>query len=413
MKISPITLIKGVFNNTYRQNDEKNSFAGDAHLNRFAAFIEIPNWRKVALLLTDDSNKTQPLLMPQTWGNLGKKFVGWQDNVRTIKKVRNIFLAVFFFVPINLATVLIRTPINIVRLFTEFLPALVWTAAAFKLRAILMAEEKTPGAIALGIFLGIIYAAGYLIALASRSITNPVNALMGAWMHGSKHALIKNKYLRVFIGASLAITSLAFTIIGFTLLAGIPAIQAGVAALLHYVASVLPQVMAALSGIGMFAAKAVSTLLWFAPAVGQFLAAGVAAMPELLGIAGLAALLMPTLGNLLSPMIVRFQKNWHAPQMKQSNDLSKFMMMGVDSETEPALRSLPAYLPSSYTKVHRGGVNLTSFRPIDELPVAKPVASSLAPVDVGSNDEPEVSLSEAEANATTPRRRSLSASSSE
>jgi len=429
--LSPLLLLKVAFRNTYMPNDVKNFSNEYGNLDYLAGFIEIPNWRKKTgkqeeLSFVDGSKQTRLLVEKQTWGNLGKKFVGWQDNVSTIKKVRNIFLAIFFFVPINLATVLIRTPINIIRLFTEFLPAVVMIATHHKLKNILefkikmpelppgaalglgslnqrdiaKLKRRSPGTIALGVLLGIIHAVALLIVLASRSMTNPVRAFMGAWHTGYMHSLIKNKYLRIFVGAALAITTLAFTIIGFTLLAGIPAIQAGAAALLHYAASVLPQVMAVLSGVGLFAAKVVSALLWFAPAAGQFLAAGVAAMPELLGIAGLAALLMPTLGNVLSPKIVSFQENWYAPSEKKSNNWRSLV------ESEDARET-----PSSYREMHRGGVSLTSSRPSEELPAAKPVALSLAPVDVDTEGLDEAALSED--NAVTPRRRSLSASSSE
>ena len=412
--MNPLLLLKVAFRNTYLPNDTKNYSSEYSYLDYIASFIEIPNWRKKSGKKTEDIyygdglEQKQPLLKKQTWGNLGKKFVGWQDNVSTAKKVRNVFLAIFFFVPINLATVLIRTPINIVRLFTEFLPNFILAATWTKLREIGSAKKRSLGMAALAFLLGLIHVQAFFIGLASRSMTNPARAFMGAWQYGYGNPMIKNRYLRIFIGSYLAMTSLAFTIMGYTLLAGIPAIQAGAAALLHYAASVMPQVMAVLSGIGVITAKVATALLGSFPAAVQFIATSVAAMPELLGIAGLAALLMPTLGSLLSPVIVRFQENWYAVSEKKSNGWRSLIESEEVRETPAGFNPSKAFSSSSYGQVHRSGVNLISSRPSDELPTAKPVALSPVPEDVNTEVLDEVTLGKE--NAVAPRRLSLSAS---
>ena len=85
------------------------------NLNRLAAFGEIPNWRKPRKKPT-----SHRIYRRQTLDNLGKKSVGWQDRATLPKKIRNVFLGIFFLAPSTLIYTLFRTPINIIRLFTNF-----------------------------------------------------------------------------------------------------------------------------------------------------------------------------------------------------------------------------------------------------------------------------------------------------
>jgi hypothetical protein len=370
-------IIKLVFHNVYLQNDGQKLFLNteDSHLNRFAAFIEIPNWREKTgetetVTLFNKKTAERALLKSQTWRNLGKKFIGWQDNVGLAKKILNVFLAVFFFVPINLATVLIRTPINIIRLFTEFLPMLAFTATFAKLYDIKNEKNKSFGTIAWAIALGLVNVVTYLLALASHSFTNPLSNFVNAWNYGRHQPLITHPVLQVLLGATLAAISLSFTFIGYTLFASIPLIQTAAAAFLHAAALAVPQVIAALSGVGVIAAKAVSTLLWFMPVAGQFLTSAAAATPALLGVAALTALIMPTLGNLLDPIIERFKENWYSPTISKTRVYNPFS----DDAHELSPR------PSSYAKMHRSGLKMSSgesdHQPATTLAVASPAVEA-------------------------------------
>jgi hypothetical protein len=345
----------------------------DSHLGRLAALLDIPNWRA-----SYGYGK-------QSWGNLGKKFVGWQDNVSVAKKVRNVFLAIFFFVPINLITVIVRTPINILRLVTEFLPTLLSNAIRAKLRGDAWQEkENGVGKTLLTIALRFVQALAFLLILASRSITNPVRAIKMAWATGVRHpefARYLPLWAKIVLGVFLSVLSLSFTLIGYTLLAGIPAIQAGSAAVANFIFGNVTQLMpivssllSALSAYGMAVGTTVSGMLAFIPAASQFVAASAAAMPALLGIAGLAAILIPTVGSAITGLVETIKASWYKSSVAKNLHIDDEEMFeaGFDGKS------------STYSKLY--GKGLTPAQDLraaygSDVPVAYPIEET-APVIV-------------------------------
>ena len=288
-----------------------------------AVFIAIPNWTNKDITGT---------YQKQTGFNLFKKFFGWRDqkDQSVGKIIGRILLGVFILAPINLLTVLVQTPISIVKLFTEFLPKLITTLIENKIKSL---EERVKNKkwrrhkldYAAIIGLSLIAQPFYLLHFISRSFTTPIKGFKRALDSGKHFGASIGKFfgirhpnkIKMFFGVVFAVLSITSTIATWAF--ALPfALQYAGAFALNYLSQqgialsanvVFTAIHIGLSAVG----NVVATVLSQAPFMGQFIATLAATVPELIGLSAIAGLLTSTIGVPASNAVEAFKKFWYRP----------------------------------------------------------------------------------------------------
>jgi hypothetical protein len=321
------------------------------------------HWLAVFIATPNRTNKN-PLgrYQPQTFLNLVKKFFGWQDQIKltTPRIIRNVLIGGFILAPINLLTILIQTPISIVKIFTEFLPRLMTNFIERQI-SILESKKSEPKSIKETLsdlthlkpkkekpaisglkqaaIIGLTVAAipFYLLHFISRSFTTPVKSFKAAYAFGKRTArndsfalsasLKKKGYkalskffkrnarkLGVAFGVFMTLVSIISTSVtwAFALPYLLQSAGAFVANYITYqgmnsVSTLLYGIKLSLSVIG----NALASVISYIPFIGQFIAATSATFPDLIGLCAVAGLVTSTIGVAASNAVENFKKYWY------------------------------------------------------------------------------------------------------
>jgi hypothetical protein len=332
-----------------------------------AVFTGFPNWTSKDAL----GNYHE-----QTWLNLLKKLIGWQDrkNPSVGRIIGNLVLGILILAPINILTVLIQTPISIVRVFTEFLPRLITTHIERKIKSL---EEKVKGkkwhrhkAEYAGIIsLALLAIPFHLLHFISRSFFTPIKSCKRSIDSGKRFGARLAKRLGIRESDKIA---KAFAVI-FAILSITSTVATWALAIPFMLQYIAPSVASFFAQYGMTASantfftgikiglsaigQGVSFVLSQAPWFGQFVAALAATSPELIGISALAGFLTSTIGVPASNAVETFKHYWYSPPKEEAVNIgviaSPFNDLGasVSSTYEQLALKAPSFLfsPRSVT----------------------------------------------------------------
>lgn len=259
---------------------------------------------------------------PQSFSNLLKNFIGYQDNVSVGKKIVNVIV-----IPITTVLNLINLPfkflLNIVKIFTEFLP--LWVAIAQKdLRKELSTRVsdnfslRDVGLLTLMGLTVLVERISRLILFVGRAITSPINNILDAADDYQRTQTIAGTILNLFkMGLSVTFTFLAYTLL-FPLM-----VKPLMGMVTQFLATHLPSgVVSAIKMAGEFfsaagkhfftpAASFIAEILSFNSANLFAFTAGL--NQALVGFFGLVGVVVPFLGPIINFAIKELDNWWHAP----------------------------------------------------------------------------------------------------
>lgn len=343
--------LKKVFLETYEFDGydvSKNTFItaeGDAQAHEYlsdqitvgllaTSFFGLPN-------RAEDSDAGAPVL---TWKQFGKNIVGgWKSHDKGLSTAqsRSQKLALFTVKPVialfKVVGVLLKTTLNIVKLFTEYLPALVWSLTANGLGALVRKKQSIAGdglqrkglAILLGLpilLLSLVYIMAGMALLIGRAFTAPAKSVKLAVVYGLALNLVgeglSTSYGRnaASFSASLiavvgALASIALTMvlwgIALPLIMGVAvAVAPGVVPLVAWL-SALPWVASSLA----FAAGSLTVIGTLAVSFAPLVAGLAASMGLQISAATLATgitfgLMLPAIVVVSSYVADRFSNAW-------------------------------------------------------------------------------------------------------
>ncbi|STX29576.1 Uncharacterised protein [Legionella beliardensis] len=253
-----------------------------------------------------------PTGVSQSWSNIAKNFIGWQDNKTTGRMAYNI-AKMPLVVPWNLTMAVLKTALNIVKLGTEFLPRAIADSCSKGRR---YASDKLKGKnLSTGAKVG--YGALYGLAIlgqivsecvyfAGQALTSPIKGVRSAWKLGEKIAGkgIGGKLL----GGVLATLSIAVTVTAYAFLWPLAVKTLG-----PVILSKMPTVISHAINVVV---NAISPLMstvgnYLMPIFGKaFSAMGMTVAPAAVGAAAVAGAALTTVGTTISRFVFDPLKNW-------------------------------------------------------------------------------------------------------
>lgn len=355
----------------------------------------------------------------QSFSNLAKNFIGYQDNVVGAKKIINL-ITMPFTVLINIAIIPFRLAINIAKIFTEFLPGLLdkLVASAYEyLDSLLKKTKKLPRReypeieavkpeklpygqrVVIGIGLGLLTitrAVTSQIHFVGRSITSPINAIKANWYSITKWMQEKtnSKMLARLVAGLVVACGMALTITAYSILFPL-AIKTLLPSVLKFISSHLPvaidktiatmaKVMdPVLTKIGHALKPVFDYIEKFST---FFNIADITATlsPAWMGLTALVTTALTTVGVAIDHAIDKFQAWWHKPDLTPAIPVRR--ALNEDRKEKSSTRTCITFLRTFSDKVFGSDYKVGTLKKKSSTLIMQPLPD-------GSVDLPDTSVS--------------------
>ena len=160
----------------------------DRYLQNFGS-----DWLTIATSFLGIPNRQLDKKQGQSWLNILKNFIGWDDQVSLGQKVVNGLLAPFV-ITLHLIAIPFMLALNIVKLVTEFLPLFLSSKMlpdSLAILAQIQRKENIPGSrIAYFLFLTVAILLNFIVGLFLRALTSPVKTIQEQLRNVSESASI-------------------------------------------------------------------------------------------------------------------------------------------------------------------------------------------------------------------------------
>lgn len=304
----------------------------------------------------------------QSWLNIAKNLIGWQDDASPRRKKFNIVKAPFALVW-NILSALTKQVKNIARLATEYLPYLLYRYCMFGMEyAALHLEWKSittaPQKLGYGLLYGLALTGRILfgtVFFIGQAVTSPAKNVKTSWKAGhdladrlfdQKHEKAR-KVIGHLAGGIFAVLSLATTIAVYTFAMPLVIKMIGslvVSKMPGFLSSTFQTISNGLSNAFGAVGNAVSL-----PIFGKIYSAlGVAVSPGASGWALIGSTISTTLGLAKDKISERVQAKWYDTQGEnQSKDATSTENNSVNNQSRLLLKLNPSITPPESQPVRR------------------------------------------------------------
>jgi hypothetical protein len=300
-----------------------------------ASFLGLPNWCELGETPSAES--------------LFRNFLGFEQHKTRGRNAVNLLL-ILFSVAKNLILFALSTPYNLIRLFTEFLPAAI--AQGFKSLAEIAAEKSAQEKISLWQKRGYVALKFFSLSLSllfdgifvlGRAVTSPIKSIEAAFDFGRYFRKGKNESrfqqgLRVFAGMVLVLLSAGLTVTAYTLLFplifnALPVIGLDLPA---YLSSFLDVALPILADIGGAVVM---------PILGEF-ALLIGLTPVMAGFTLMAGILIATAGVMLSEALDLLKELWRVTCYRKETE-EAVVLMQKNEAVQPTHHKIQKKLKST------------------------------------------------------------------